>query len=80
MSIAVALAVGTVYGLYTFGYMGSPHTKHCLANQIDYYPYAYENQGAMVEFLTKKGSVDITSKFDNVILYGFISNMLFVLF
>ena len=34
----------------------------------------------MVNFLTGKGTENVSSKFDSVILYGFISNMLFVLF
>ena len=80
MSVAVALAVGTVYGLYTFGALGSPHTKYCVANQIDYHPYLYSDQEDMVNFLAKKGSENVTSKFDSVILFGFISNTLFVLF
>ena len=80
MSVAVALAVGTVYGMYTFGALGSPHTKYCLANQIDYHPYSYEDQEAMMTFLQRKGAENVTNKFNNVILYGFISNMLYVLF
>ena len=80
MSVAVALAVGTVYGMYTFGALGSPHTKYCLANQIDYHPYLYTDQEDMVNFLGRKGSENITKKFDFVILFGFISNLIFVLF
>ena len=80
MSVAVALAVGTVYGMYTFGALGSPHTKYCLANQIDYKPYLYTNQEEMVNFLDKKGSENVSAKFDSVIFYGFVSNFLFVLF
>ena len=80
MSVAVALAVGTVYGMYTFGALGSAHTKYCLSNQIDYHPYLYTDQEDMMNFLAKKGSENVTSKFDSVILYGFISNTLFVLF
>ena len=80
MSVAVSLAVGTVYGMYVFGALGSPHMKYCLANQVDYHPYEYENQAGMMDFLGRKGSENVTTKFDNVVLYGFLSNMLFVLF
>lgn len=34
----------------------------------------------MVDFLSRKGSVNVTENFDNVILYGFVSNLIFVLF
>lgn len=80
MSVAVALAVGTVYGMYTFGALGTPRSKYCLSNQIDYHPYLYSDQEDMMNFLGKKGSENVTNKFDNVILFGFISNTLFVLF
>ena len=33
----------------------------------------------MADFLAKKGSENVTSKFDSVIMYGFVSNMIFLL-
>ena len=80
MSVAISFAVGTIYGLYTFGALGSPHEKHCLANQVDYVPSQYTNQAEFVAFLSKPGAEDVTKKFDTVIMYGFISNLLYILF
>ena len=78
MSIAISFAVGTLYGLHTFGYMGSSHTKYCLANQIDYHPYIYSDQEEMMNFLKTKGAENVTDKFDNVIFYGFLANALYI--
>ena len=80
MSVAVAFAVGTTYGLYAFGALGSPHTRHCLANQVLYTPKSYNDQTEFMAFLSEPGSEDVTKKFDNIILYGFISNFLYILF
>lgn len=78
MSIVISLSVGTLYGLHTFGYMGSSHDKHCLANQVDYHPYIYKNQEEMMKFLDSTGAENVTDKFDSVILYGFLANMLYI--
>ena len=51
MSIVISTSVGVVYGLFTFGYMGSNRLKYCLANQIDYHPINYANQEEMVNAL-----------------------------
>ena len=44
MSVFISISVGTVYGLYAFGFMGTERVKYCLSNQVDYHPYAYQNQ------------------------------------
>jgi hypothetical protein len=80
MSVAISLAVGTVYGLYAFGSLGGNQEKYCLANQIDYHPYPYDNQVDMMQFLSRKGSENVSKKFDAVILYGFFSNFIFIFF
>ncbi len=80
MSIAISLAVGTVYGLYAFGALGGNQEKFCLANQVDYHPYPYVNQADMMAFLKTKGSENVSNKFDSVILYGFFSNFIFIFF
>ena len=41
MSVAISIAIGSMYAMHTFGYLGSPHNKYCLANEIDYHPYPY---------------------------------------
>jgi len=64
MSIAVSMTVGTVYGMYMLGTLGSPHEKKCLANQIDYHPYQYENQEEMMAFLSTKGAENVTQNID----------------
>ena len=51
MSVAASIAIGTVYGMFVFGSLGSPRMKYCLANQVDFAPQPYENQQAMVDFL-----------------------------
>ena len=80
MSLAISLAVGTVYGLYTFGAIGSSHLKYCLSSQSSYYPYDYHLQSEMMAFLAVNGNENVTSKFDTIIQYGFISNLIFIMF
>lgn len=80
MSVFVSVAVGTVYGLYAFGVLGSGNTKYCLANQVDYHPYPYKSQKDMMEFLDQLGTVNVTDRFDTVIRFGFISNLIFLVY
>ena len=80
MSVFISIGVGTVYALYTFGVLGSSHNKYCLANQVDYHPYAYSNQVEMVNYMKLAGAENVTSKFDTVIRYGFFSNLIFLIF
>ena len=80
MSFLLSLAVGTTYGLYVFGKLGSPHNKYCLANQVEYFPLKYTNQEEMVALLLLPGVENVSKKLDTVIFYGFISNLVFVLF
>ena len=51
MSLVVSLAVGTVYGLFTFGVIGTDRLKYCLASQTNYFPHDYQTQLEMVSFL-----------------------------
>ena len=51
MSVIISVALATVYSLYTFGVLSSPHLKYCLANQVDYHPYPYSSQKDMMAFL-----------------------------
>ena len=60
MSLAVSITIGSIYGLYYNGILGSKHLKHCLANQIDYHPFIYKNQAEAMNFLQIKGSEDIS--------------------
>ena len=80
MSIVISTSVGVVYGLFTFGYMGSNRLKYCLANQIDYHPMNYVNQEEMVAALQQPGVENVSKSFDMIIRFGFISQLIFICF
>ena len=79
MSIIMSTAVGTVYGLFAFGAMGSSHMTKCLASPSSYFPYDYEQSFSAGNYLLIDGMVDVTNKFDMVIQFGFVSNLIFIL-
>ena len=80
MSVIISVALATVYSLYAFGVLGSPHLKYCLANQVDYHPYPYQSQRDMMAFLARKGTENLTKKFETIIIFGFVSNALYICF
>ena len=70
----VSTTMAVVYGLFAFGAIGSHNTLKCVANAVDFHPYAYQNQTDLDIYMASPGSVDVTSAFRTIILYGFISN------
>ena len=80
MSIAISIAVGTTYGLFAFGVLGTDRLKYCLASQTSYYPFDYQNQREMVDYWNMPGHENVTKKFESIILYGFISHLIFIMF
>ena len=80
MATFVSLAVGAVYGLFTAGVIGTPRYKQCLASLTSYKPFVYETQRQAIDFLHIEGSENVTKKFDFIILFGLISNAIYILF
>ena len=79
MSVCVSIAMCITYGLFLTGHLGDSYEKFCLANEVKYFPYNYKNQEEMMDYLSKPGSVNMTARFDFLILFGFISNLAYIL-
>jgi len=41
--LTVSGIMAIVYGLYTFGILGSNNNKLCVTNAVDFHPYAFAN-------------------------------------
>ena len=55
------MVMAIVYGLYAFHATGSSYEKRCLANAVDFHPYAYQNQSDLDVFMNMPGSQDVSS-------------------
>ena len=80
MSVLINLGVGTVYALYYFGVLSQNNGKYCLANELDFHPQIYENQYEMMRYLAQPGHYNVTKMFNFVVLFGFISNFLQIIY
>ena len=71
--------MGLVYALFTFGAVGNTN-KICAANNVEFNPYPYQNQSDLEQFLLRPGNENVSSRFNSVILFGFISNTIIAAF
>lgn len=76
--LLLSIIMGIVYGLYAFESIGTGREKICAANPAQYHPLNYKSQKELDTYLSRPGSINVTGRFYNVTLFGFISNCIIV--
>jgi len=61
--LLLSIIMGIIYGLYAFEAMGSGSEKICAANPAQYHPLNYKSQSELNNYLTRPGSINVTSRF-----------------
>jgi len=76
----LSIIMGIVYGLYAFESIGTGGDKICAANPAQYHPLNYKSQTELDTYLARPGSINVTGRFHDVTLFGFISNCIIVVY
>ena len=67
------------YGLFAFGLWGNAaDSKRCVTNYVNFYPYPYKNPTDLDNYMKHPGALDMTSRFDHLMMFGFVANLVFI--